>query len=273
MKTSMKKAGVLAAATALTASLAFLGSTMVASAAPVTVEVDADYVLPGGVAQLTIAGCSVGATLTITGGVEDETITVAEGTLPMVTPLPYEELAPGSTVSYSATCTPAEGSAEAETTASDSTYVFGSWIDAVPPEFYAGEPVTITAGDFEPGVSVGLELYPEDGTELLFSAPLGVAGADYSASADVTFPAELECGTYDLDVVGGEQLVLAQLYICGEPTPTPTPSPTPSETVTPSASPTVTASATATATPSATASATTSAPRPAAGPGLPATGV
>lgn len=284
----VRKSGVLAAATALAASVAFVGMTTTASAAPVVAELSASEILPGGEAIMTVSGCSVGAELVIFDGTTEEgrSVVVEEGTLPMDVAIAHDsfiaadaDLYRGGDAQVGVNCLPAEGSEEAPSQQILDVYLYGRWIEADPASFYAGDPVTITAGDFPAGTQVELELYPAGGDQLIFSAPLGTAGEDLSASGTVTFPEDLKCGTYALDVVGGELFVPAELYICGEPDPTPTPTPTDSPTPTPtdSPSPTPTDAPTATPTPSPTATASPTASTAPTNttpsrPGLPSTG-
>lgn len=269
-------------ATALAASLSFVGATNIANAADVAVETDAQFILPGGTVNMTISGCSLGAELVIFDGTTEEgrSVTVEEGTLPMTVTVAHDSFLTGDAPRYrggdvevGANCIPAAGSEETPTQALTELYLYGRWVEADPASFYAGDPVTLTAGDFPAGTEVTLELYPEGSDELVWSAPLGTAGDDLSVSGVVTFPADLECGTYGVDIVGGEQFVPAELYICGEPDPTPTPTPTPSASATASVSPSPTPTVTATPTSSPTASATSvpTSTQPTR-PGLPHTG-
>lgn len=276
----VKKMGVMAAASALAASVAFVGATTTASAAPVAAELSATEIVPGGSATMTVSGCSVGAELVVFDGTTEEgrSVIVEEGTLPMEVTIAHDsfivadgELYRGGDVEVGVFCIPAEDSEEEPSEQILDVYLYGRWIEADPASFYAGDPVTITAGDFPAGTQVELELYPAGGDELIFSTPLGTAGEDRSASGVVTFPENLECGTYALDVVGGDLFVPAELYICGEPEPSPTPTPTPTDTPTPTPtdSPTPTPTPTATASPTASTAPTSTNP---SRPGLPSTG-
>ncbi|TRY18826.1 hypothetical protein FOJ82_06860 [Tessaracoccus rhinocerotis] len=292
VKSFVGRPTVLALVTVLAASASFVGAVQVATAAPVVVELAATEILPGGETSMTISGCSVGAELVVFDGSEQEgrSIVVADETLPMTVPVFHDSfpLAAGGrgvTVQVGADCLPAAGSQEAPTQSRQNVYVYGSWLTAEPEEFTVGSPVTFTAGDFPASSLVSVELYAAGGAELLFTSPLGTAREDRSVSGVVTFPAELECGTYALDVVSGDLFVAAELYICEEPEPTPTPTPTPSPSPTPTPSATSAATSTpaaapepstsptrtATATPSATSAATPAGQRRAM-PGLPRTG-
>src|SRR5690606_26526651 len=103
-------------------------------------------------------------------------------------------------------------------------------------EFVTGEDVTITVGDFLPGETVAIEVYPVGSEELVFTENLGTAAEDFSVTGTVVFPADLQCGDYDV-VIGSETtaVVEVELDICAaaEETPTPTPLPTVAPTVTP----------------------------------------
>lgn len=255
-----KKVSALTSASAMTGLVVFAGAVGVANAAPVTLVIEPGYLVPGETATVTIDGCSVGSTLQLK--IDGETFldeVVAEGSLPDTLRFPYDDLSSG-TADFTVQCTPAADSDEAASSASDSLTVFGrDYVEAIPDTFYAGDTVSITAGDFLPGTPVKLEVLPEDSEKVVYTKGLGTAKADFSVTGDVAFPKGLTCGEYDVVITGGEYTSTASLYICGKPTTSPSPSasPTTSPSVSPSAS----------AQPSATASPT----RP-ANPGLPSTG-
>ncbi|MEO7587601.1 MAG: hypothetical protein ABIS84_06190 [Arachnia sp.] len=257
-----KKVGSLTSATALAGLAVFAGAVGVANAAPVTLVIDADYLAPGEIATVTVDGCAVGSTLALMiNGDSSLSELVGEGDLPYTAGFAHDELEPG-TVEFSATCTPAEGSGEAVSSSSDSVQVFGvSYIEAEPDTFHTGETVSITAGDFLPGTDVTLDVIPAGSETSVYSTALGSADEDFSVTGRVVFPEDLECGTYTVEISGGEDVVSAELSICGAPTPEPSPSPSVSASVTPTVSPSTSVQPTVTASPS----------RP-TNPGLPSTG-
>lgn len=257
-----KKAGSLIGASALVGLAVFAGAVGVANAAPVTLVIEPAYLAPGETLDLTIDGCSVGAVMALmVNGESLVSDTVGEGDLPYSVGYDYEDLDPGTTMEFSVTCTPAADSTEAPSNASDTITVFGaSYVESVPDTFYTGETVSVTAGDFLPGTAVSLAVIPSGSETPVYSTALGSAAADFSVTGNVVFPKDLECGDYMVQISGGEDVVTAELRICGAPVTSPSPSPSPSVSVTPSVSPSTSAQPSATASPS----------RPT--PGLPSTG-
>lgn len=151
--------------------------------------------------------------------------------------------------------------------------VFGVlYITPEPNPFNTGEPVLVTAGDFVPGAAVELTIATQQGQEV-FTVGLGTAREDFSASATVTFPADIEPGEYVVTVTDGQYTAEAFLTIGEQPEPSPTPDPTETETATQEPSPTETPSGDEDdqTTPSPTSRPTSSAPGNQ--PGLPATGL
>ncbi|RMB59633.1 hypothetical protein [Tessaracoccus antarcticus] len=258
-----KKVGALTSASALAGLAVFAGAVSVANAAPVTLVIAPNYVVPGESVTVTIDGCSVGSTLDLMeNGEPSLSETVIEGGLPWTAEFGYKELEAGTVYDFSVTCTPAEGSDEAVTSASDTVTVFGaSYLEAEPDTFHTGETVSITAGDFLPGTAVTLAVIPSGSEVSVYSSALGTAADDFSVTGDVVFPEDLECGTYTVEITGGDDSVSAELSICGATTPEPSPSPSVSASATPTLAPS------ASPQPSATASPT----RP-TNPGLPSTG-
>lgn len=142
----------------------------------------------------------------------------------------------GSFFGLQARCVLAEG----EPTYSDEIEisVFGAqWIVSEPSPFTTGQEVRVTAGDFRPDAQVQLTVFTDAGTEV-FSASLGSAADDFSASATVVFPASLEPAQYQVRVTDGDNVVETYLTIGEEPTPSPSPEPTPEESPEPEESPT-----------------------------------
>lgn len=234
----LKKIGALASASALTGVVVFAGAVAVASAAPVTLVIDKEVLLPGESVNVTIDGCSVGSTLTISlnGEVLEDEV-VAEGDLPIANALAWEDL-DGGLAEFSITCTPAAESEEVVSSADASFYVFGdSYVEAMPETFFTGDTVSITAGDFVAGSTVILKVIPQGSTEAVYSVELGTAEDDFSVTGDVVFPKTLENGQYVLEFSDGvSDIVKAELFIGARPTTEPTPSATPSATASPSAS-------------------------------------
>ncbi len=260
-----KKVSALISASAVTGLVVFAGAVGVANAAPVTLVIEPEYLAPGEQAVLTIDGCSVGATLTLSvNGEQVQTGPVGAGSMPVeiVIGEGLEYVETGATNEFSATCTPGEGSDEAATSASDSITLFGSsYVEAIPETFYAGDTISITAGDFLPGAAVKLDVVTKKSKDVVYTKGLGTAKADFSVTGDVAFPKDLKCGEYDVVITGGAYSASAGLYICGKPTTTPSPSATTSPSTSPSVSPSA----------SSQPSSTTSPTRPVS-PGLPATG-
>ncbi len=261
----LKKVGALTSASAMTGLVVFAGAVGVANAAPVTLVIEPEFLAPGQSAVITVNGCAVGSTLAYTLNGEDleKDFVVAEGDLPKKDTVAYEDkiFEPGATMEFSVTCSPAEGSAEAESSANDSVTFFGArYVEATPTTFFAGDTVSITAGDFVPGTAVTLEVSPQKSEEVVYSKSLGNAKADFSVTGDVVFPEDLECGEYRVILTGGEYSSVADLYICDKPAQS---SPSASPSTSPSTNPTASAQPIATAIPSPT--------RP-ANPGLPSTG-
>lgn len=276
---TLKKAGVLSAATSLAAGVMFVGAASFASAAPVTITADTLNIAPGGSADVTIDGCVVGATLTIDapllyGEDNPQTDVLDEGWLPSTETFPYEfaldedgELL-FTELPITVTCTPPEGVEEEASTAGLTLNFYGdTYLLADPEEFFTGDEVTITAGDYLPGETVTLDVYPEGTDESVFSTAIGTAAEDFSVTGVVVFPADLECGNYDLVFASETSAVEGTLYICGAPEPSPTPTPTEAPTVAPTPTPTETVVPTPTVSATAT-TAPTSRPQP----GLPSTG-
>lgn len=260
-----KKVSALTSASAMTGLVVFAGAVGVANAAPVTLVIEPEFLAPGGTATILIDGCAVGSSLTLSiNGAEDFTEVVEK--MPYTIDVTYE-LAEGfefGTNDVAVSC----ASAETTTSANDSLTLFGrDYVEAIPDTFYAGDTISITAGDFLPGDAVTLEVLADDSEDVVYFKGLGTAKADFSVTGDVAFPKDLECGEYDVVITGGEYSSSAGLYICGKPTPEPSASPSASASpsVSPSASPSVSPSA------SAQPSATTSPTRP-VNPGLPSTG-
>lgn len=285
-----KKLGALIGASALTGVAIFVGAVGVANAAPVTLTIEPSHVAPGGSISMTVNDCSIGATLeTFINGVKTEAVQViTPGLLPITEALAYDlvltvfDLEPGETGTFSAMCTPAEGSGEAVSSVSETITVFGSsYIEVDPDPVCVGETLSVTAGDFMPGTVVTLYSALFGTEDVAFSATLGTAGTDFAVTGDVVIPAGLESGTYLIELGGDDddEVIRTEVEICDAPEPgpspsppvsvSPSPSPSPSASVSPSSSPSPSASVSPSVTALPTVTVTTTRP---SRPGLPNTG-
>lgn len=242
----LKKAGALASASALFGLAVFSVAAGVANAAPVTVDIDSQYILLDGTkikylmqqetAFMTVEGCPVGSTMLqmIDGEPYNDPFEVDEDFSGF--DISYNEMVgewqfAGAIAEYSVECTPDGGTPEASS--SDSVYFFDQYVEAEPEEFSTGQSVNITAGDFFPGTAVTMEVSPNEyEAAVVYTQDFGEAAQDRSVTGDVVFPEDLECGEYDINFIGGETSVFTLLQICGE---TPEPSVTPPKSAQPSA--------------------------------------
>ncbi|WP_040284615.1 hypothetical protein [Tessaracoccus massiliensis] len=233
----LKKLGALAGASALAATGIVAVATTTASAQPVTAAFDQAYYTIGGTATLTVGGCAAGGVLEIAvpGEEEDRVINVVEPAEPTVIEITLPENTFGE-MGAAARCTePVEGGQPTVTTAEAQAYILNQTISANPSVFEAGEEISVTAGEFLAGETATMKVTPRGGGEVVYTHEMGTVAEDRgSVTAPVTFPADIECGLYDVTVSTVTNAATATLNICGQDDDDETP-----PTVTPTADPTV----------------------------------
>lgn len=264
----LKKLGALAGASALvgTGIVAVAGGVAFADVEP---RLDAEYYTIGGTATLSIGNCEAGSELIVqTNHTPDlvETTVAESGVIEDIT-IQLDENVYGP-LDVRVTCNTPEGSTEAPSEVDLDAYILNQTISANPSVFEAGEEISVTAGEFLAGETATMKVTPRGGGEVVYTQEMGTVAEDRgSVTAPVTFPADIECGLYDVTVSTVTNAATATLNICGQDDDdeTPSPTPTPEPTVTPTADPTVAPTVTPTADP-------TVAPTQPTRPGLPKTG-